>query len=61
MPTVKQIKHPYVIKKKGVQGGRSVITGTRIPVSTIILWYKTGKEIYEIFGYVSTTYTITDT
>ncbi|NUO09131.1 MAG: DUF433 domain-containing protein [Candidatus Brocadia sp.] len=48
MPTVKQIKHPYVIKKKGVQGGRAVITGTRIPVSTIILWYKTGKEIYEI-------------
>ncbi|MBE7447201.1 MAG: DUF433 domain-containing protein [Planctomycetia bacterium] len=48
MPTVKQIKHPYVIKKKGVQGGRAVITGTRIPVSAILIWYKVGKEIYEI-------------
>lgn len=48
MPTVKKIKHPYIIRKKGVQGGSTVITGTRIPVSTIIIWYKTGKEIYEI-------------
>lgn len=48
MPTVKKIKHPYISSKKGVQGGSTVITGTRIPVSTIIIWYKTGKEIYEI-------------
>jgi len=48
MPIVKGIKHPYIIKKKGVQGGRAVITGTRIPVSAIIIWYKAGKEIYEI-------------
>lgn len=47
MPIIKGIKHPY-IKKKGVQGGRAVITGTRIPVSAIIVWYKEGKEIYEI-------------
>jgi uncharacterized protein (DUF433 family) len=48
MPTVKEIKHPYIIKKKGVQGGKAVIRRTRITVSTIIVWYKTGKEIYEI-------------
>ncbi|HJX45696.1 MAG TPA: DUF433 domain-containing protein [Patescibacteria group bacterium] len=48
MPTVKGLKHPYITRKKGVQGGRPVITGTRIPVSTIIVWYKAGKEIYEI-------------
>ena len=48
MPIVKGIKHPYIIKKKGVQGGRAVITGTRIPVSAILIWYKAGKEIYEI-------------
>lgn len=48
MPVVKEIKHPYISKKKGVQGGRAVITGTRITVSAIIIWYKTGKEIYEI-------------
>ncbi|MFN3533373.1 MAG: DUF433 domain-containing protein [Candidatus Brocadia sp.] len=48
MPIVKRIKHPYVTKKKGVQGGRAVIRGTRIPVSTIIIWYKGGREIYEI-------------
>ncbi len=48
MPTLKELKHPYVIKKKGVQGGRAVIAGTRIPVSSIIIWYKAGKEIYEI-------------
>lgn len=48
MPTVKRIKHPYITSKKGVQGGRPVITGTRIPVSTIIIWYKEGKEVYEV-------------
>src|SRR3972149_9427691 len=50
MPIVKGIKHPYIIKKKGVQGGRAVITGTSIPVSAIIIWYKAGKEIYEILN-----------
>ncbi len=48
MPTVKGLKHPYIIRKKGVQGGRAVISGTRIPVSTIIILYKAGKEIFEI-------------
>lgn len=48
MPAVKEVKHPYINKKKGVHGERAIIRGTRIPVSTIIVWYKAGKEIYEI-------------
>jgi uncharacterized protein (DUF433 family) len=50
MPTVKEIKHPYITKKRGIQGGRPVIAETRIPVSTVIFWYKTGKEIHEILN-----------
>lgn len=45
-----KMKHPYIIKEKGVQGGRPIVAGTRIPVSTIIVWYKAGKEIYEILS-----------
>lgn len=48
MPVVKELKHPYISRKKGIQGGKPVITGTRIPVSTIIIWYKAGKEIHDI-------------
>jgi uncharacterized protein (DUF433 family) len=50
MPVVKGLKHPYISRKKEVQGGRPVITGTRIPVSTIVAWYKAGKEVYEILN-----------
>src|SRR4030042_2478592 len=50
MPTVKSLKHPYIIKKKGIQGGKAVISGTRISVSTIVTWYKAGREIYEILS-----------
>jgi uncharacterized protein (DUF433 family) len=48
MQTTKELKHPYIVRKKNVQGGRPVIVGTRIPVSILITWYKAGKEIYEI-------------
>jgi uncharacterized protein (DUF433 family) len=40
--------HPYITRKKGVCGGRSIIEGTRIPVWSIIMWYKTGMSIEEI-------------
>ena len=43
-----KIKHPYITIVNHIQGGRPVIAGTRIPVSTIIIWYKAGKEINEI-------------
>jgi len=46
---VKKIKaHPYISSKKGVCGGRSIITGTRIAVWSIIKWYKVGMPIEEI-------------
>ena len=40
--------HPYVSSKKGVCGGRSIIKGTRIPVWSIIKWYKLGLSVEEI-------------
>ena len=44
--TAKKISnHPYVTSKKGVCGGRSVIRGTRIPVWSLIQWYKQGMTI----------------
>ncbi len=53
MPAIKELKHPYITKKKGIQGGRAVIAGTRISVSAIVIWYKNGKEIYEILDMYS--------
>ncbi len=40
--------HPYITRKKGVCGGRSIIEGTRMPVWSIIKWYKIGMSIEEI-------------
>ena len=40
--------HPYITRKQRVCGGRSIIEGTRIPVWSIIKWYKTGMSIEEI-------------
>ena len=33
---VSDTTHPYVVRRDGVHGGRPVIAGTRIPVSTIV-------------------------
>jgi uncharacterized protein (DUF433 family) len=40
--------HPYISVKKGVCGGRNIIEGTRIPVWSIIKWYKLGLSLEEI-------------
>lgn len=40
--------HPYISVRKGICGGRSVIEGTRIPVWSIIKWYKLGMPFEEI-------------
>ncbi len=40
--------HPYITRKKGVCGGRSIIEGTRIPVRSIIRWHKLGMSIEDI-------------
>ena len=44
----KLLVHPYVSRKKGICGGRSVVDGTRIPVWSIIKWYKLGMALEEI-------------
>lgn len=46
----KSKSHPYITSKKGVCGGRSIIEGTRMPVWSIIKWYKTGMSIEEILS-----------
>jgi len=40
--------HPYVTSKKGVCGGRSIVRGTRIPVWSLIQWYKQGMSIEDV-------------
>lgn len=40
--------HPYIVKREGVCGGRSIIDGTRIPVWTLIKWYKLGMSLEDI-------------
>lgn len=40
--------HPYVERRPGVQGGRSVIKGTRFPVSSIVLNHRRGLTVEEI-------------
>ena len=44
----KTSNHLYVARKKGVCGGRSVIRGTRIPVWSLVQWYKQGMTIEDI-------------
>jgi len=42
-----KIGHSYITSIKNICGGRAIIKGTRIPVWSIIKWYKTGMSIYE--------------
>lgn len=51
-----KIMHPYVIQKEGVQGGKPVILGTRIPVCSIVFYHKMGdtpEEIMEKFPHLT--------
>jgi uncharacterized protein (DUF433 family) len=48
IPANKITMHPYVTKKKGVCGGRSIVRGTRIPVWSLISWYKQGMSIEDV-------------
>lgn len=40
--------HPYVVSVKGVCGGKPIIQGTRVPVWSIVKWYKLDMSIEEI-------------
>ena len=44
----KQVFHPHILKQEGVCGGRSIVEDTRIPVWSIVKWYKLGISIEDI-------------
>ncbi|MEA3459410.1 MAG: DUF433 domain-containing protein [Chloroflexota bacterium] len=41
-------KHPYIVRIKGVCGGRPIIKGSRISVRHIAQLYKAGESVEEI-------------
>ena len=40
--------HPYITLKKGVQGGKPIISGTRTPVRSLVFYHKMGDTPEEI-------------
>ena len=44
----KQIHHPHITRLTDVCGGRSIIAGTRIPVWSLIQWFKLGMTVEEV-------------
>jgi len=44
----KQVLHPHIMQQEGICGGGSIINGTRIPVWSIIKWYKLGLSVEDI-------------
>lgn len=42
--------HPYVTREPDICGGRPTIRGTRIPVQTIVGYYKLGMTVDEILA-----------
>lgn len=40
--------HPYITRKKGVQGGKPIISGTRTPVRSVVFYHKMGDAPEEI-------------
>ena len=41
-------EHPYIVQTAGVCGGRARIEGTRIPVSTVAEYQRSGDSLSEI-------------
>ena len=41
-------RHPYITQIKDICGGSPIIIGTRTPVRSIVLYYKTGMSPEEI-------------
>ncbi len=46
--TITKTEHPYVVRVRGVCGGRPVIKDTRIPVWLIVGWLKDGRSPEQI-------------
>ncbi|RMH95514.1 MAG: DUF433 domain-containing protein [Calditrichaeota bacterium] len=49
--TKQKVRHPYIIRRKGICGGKPIIKGTRIKVAQIVIYYEkmnyTPDEIIE--------------
>ena len=45
---IKEKKHFYIVSNKEICSGKPIIKNTRIPVWSIIKWYKLGFSIEEI-------------
>jgi uncharacterized protein (DUF433 family) len=45
-----QVLHPYVERNPAIHGGRPIIKGTRIPVTSIVQNYQRGLSVEEILG-----------
>ena len=43
-----QTEHPYIVKVKGICGGRPIIKDTRTPVQAIVEYYRLGMNTAEI-------------
>lgn len=53
------VEYPYIVKAAKVCGGRAVIVGTRISVSSLIEYYQRGMSVEELldeFEYVPPSY-----
>lgn len=48
VPAEKEMVHPHVYRRKDVCGGRSIVAGTRIPVWSLIKWYKLGMTVEDV-------------
>ncbi len=45
-----KISHPYVERRSGTHGGRPVIRGTRLPISSIVQRYRHGRSVEGILS-----------
>jgi uncharacterized protein (DUF433 family) len=43
-----EVAHPHVERRSGAQGGRAIIKGTRVLVSSIVQNYRRGLSVDEI-------------
>jgi uncharacterized protein (DUF433 family) len=45
-----EASHPYITRTPEICGGRPIVRGTRIPVQTIVGYYKLGMDVDEILA-----------
>jgi uncharacterized protein (DUF433 family) len=45
-----KVSHPYVAKDDEIQGGKPTVKGSRIPITTLVTYYKRGNDVDEILN-----------